>query len=344
MAIQQAGIGSSPAVIEARIAGVGPIRTDHRLRIREIVVSPGQRVKAGELLVQMDTSEVDADLAIAKAKLAYIEITAGWQQLRMLDNKARTSQSLSANAERAALDVARIIATAEHDRAALAQLDVNLDVERKLVGDQLANAAHLRSLQLERAALAKKVDEYQAAVARARKSAGGASQRLGDWRHELDGPTASAGAPDARTVACELQRKEIAKLELFRKLHEVRAPFDGRVGGILQRVGELSADPVSPVLTIVEERSSTAIAYLDQRSAHKVHVGDRVKLVPRDLSGAALKGRVVALAPNITEVPIRFRRAPTLPEFCRNVYVALDVPAELPGQAYDAVFRRGDAR
>jgi multidrug resistance efflux pump len=145
---------------------------------------------------------------------------------------------------------------------------------------------------------------------------------------------------DARTAAGELQRREIARLELLRKYHEIRAPFDGRVGEILLRVGELSADPASPVITIVEEYSRSAIAYLKQSDAHRVNLGDLAKLVPRDLSGPALTGRVIALAPNITEIPQRFRRVPTLHEFGRNAYVQLDVQANLPGQAYDAVFRR----
>jgi hypothetical protein len=63
--------------------------------------------------------------------------------------------------------------------------------------------------------------------------------------------------------------------------------------------------------------------------------------VARDLAGPALTGRVTAVAPSITEIPIRFRRVPTMHEFGRNVYVELDAPADLPGQAFDAVFRHG---
>jgi multidrug resistance efflux pump len=162
LAMSQAGVGSSPAVIEARVATLAPMRTGHRLRVSKILVAPGQRVKVGELLVQMDTAEVDADLAVAQAKLAYVEITAGWQQIRLLDDRARTSHELSATAERAAVDVARIVAEAERDRSELTQLDINLGMEQKLVGDQLASADRLKAMKLQRAALAKKVDEYKA--------------------------------------------------------------------------------------------------------------------------------------------------------------------------------------
>ena len=347
MAISQAGIGSSPAIVEPRVALLSPMRTDHRLRISNIFVQPGQHVKAGEVLVQMDTTELDADLAIAKAKLAYVEIVAGWQQIKMLDDRTRTSHALATTAERAAIDVARIVAEAERDRSELAQLETNLDLEQKLVSDQLAGADRLKAMKLQRAALAKKVEEYQTAVNQARKSASGSTKRLGDWQQVKNGATPEAASTetqtlqsDVRAAAGTLQRQEIARLDLLRTYYQVRAPFDGRVGEILAHVGELSADPGLPVITVVQEQSQTAIAYLRQDGARKIHLGDLVKLVPRDLSGPPLKGRVTALAPSMTEMPVRFRRIPNLIEFGRNVYIALDAPIDLPGQAYDAVFNR----
>jgi multidrug resistance efflux pump len=348
MAISQAGIGSSPALIEARVASLAPMRTDHRLRVGKVFVQPGQHVKAGELLAQMDTTEIDVDLSIARAKLAYVQIMAGWLQIRMLDDRTRTSHELAATAERAAIDVARIVAEAERDRSELVQLEVNMALEQKLVGDQLASAERLKAMKLQRAALAKKVQQYQAAVNQARKGASGSTKRLGEWRQDKKGVMAATSASgseksmqdDARAAAGELQRQEIARLELLRKYHELRAPFDGIVGEILVRVGELSADPASPVVTVVEAQPKTAIAYVRQEKANRVHLGDHAKLVPRDLSGPPLTGRVTALAPSITEMPERFRVIPKLREYGRNVYIALDAPAQLPGQAFDAIFNR----
>ena len=357
MAISQAGIGSSPAIIDARVASLSPMRTGHRLRVSKLFVKPGQRVKAGELLAQMDTTEIEVDLAIAQAKLAYVQIVAGWQQIRMLDDRTRTSHELAFTAERAAIDVARIVAEAERDRSELIQLDANMALEQKLVGDQLASADRLKAMKLQRAALSKKVQEYQAAVNQARKSASGSSKRLGEWQKGKQNKNGKKGAQDttttaaasdveqrlqedARAAAGELQRQEIARLELLRKYHEIRAPFDGIVGEILVRIGELSADPASPVVTVVEEQSKAAIAYVRQEKANRVHLGDLVKLVPRDLLGPPLTGRVIALAPSVTEMPERFRVIPNLHEYGRNVYIALDAPAHLPGQAFDAIFNR----
>jgi hypothetical protein len=120
--------------------------------------------------------------------------------------------------------------------------------------------------------------------------------------------------------------------------------MDGRVGEILVHVGDLSSDPGTPVVTVVEEQSTVAIAYLAQSEAQRIRVGDTVRLVPRDLAGPSLSGHVTALAPNITEIPQRFRRVPTLHEFGRNIYIQLDAVASLPGQAFDAVFRHSGGK
>jgi membrane fusion protein, multidrug efflux system len=347
MAVKQAGIGSSPAVIEAKVASLSPMRTDHRLRVAKIFVTPGQAVKAGDLLVQMDTTEIDDDLAIAHAKLVYEEIMAGLRQVSLLDARVRTSHELAATAERAALDVARVIAEAERDRSELKQLDENLALEEKLVADKLASADRLKAMRLQRAALAKKVDEYRLAVTQARKSASGSNQRLGQWAKGSKNakpvalPLPEAPMGDARAAAGELHRREIVRLEFLKKGCDLRAPFAGRVGEILVTVGGLSSDPGVPVVTVVEEESKMAIAYLAQASSTKIRVGDTVRLVPRDLSGPPLTGRVTALAPNITEIPVRFRRVPNLQEFVRNAYIQLDAPVNLPGLAFDAVFRHG---
>ncbi|MBN2574694.1 MAG: biotin/lipoyl-binding protein [Deltaproteobacteria bacterium] len=341
-----AGVGASPAVVQARVSALAPMRTDHRLRVKEILVKPGQSVKQGELLMQFDTGEVDADLAVVRATLVYEELMARWQETKMRESHARTTHAFAANAERAAVDAARLKAEAERDRSELAQLEVNLALEEKLVGDQLADSKQLNEMRQRKAALTKKVQEYQIAVNQARRSAAGSSRRLSDLRKGIKGqsPVVAEGTVEeisAQFAAGEIHRAEIKRLELLRTFHEIRAPFDGRVGDIFLQVGQLCADPTLPAMTVVEEPAKTAVAYAQEASADQVRLGDVATLVPRDLSGATLTGRVVALAPSVTEMPVRFWKLPSTPAFGRNVYIELDRPGGLSGQAYNAVFDRG---
>lgn len=336
LAWTQASVFSSPAMVRGRLAKLAAPRSRERVRVEKVLVKPGQPVKAGQLLIQMDPSHVDAELAVARAKLDFIEVDSRWRSVRVRDNHALASHQLASTAERSAVDAARIVAEAERDRSALSEVDVNLAVEQKLVGDQLASSDRLRALRVERAALAKKVDEYRGAVAKVRQEASGSSRRLGAWQGATMGTEDSA---ELERLAIEVQRGEIKVLELFRAMLEIRAPFDGRVAEVLAIEGEFSADPGEPLITVADDHSNEVVVFVNQGRAERIAIGDRVKLVPRESAGPSLTGKVMALAPNMQEIPLRFRHVPTVQEYARNVYVQLDSSA-LPGVACDAVFSR----
>ena len=86
------GAGSAPAVVDARVVALSAPRTAQRLRVAEVLVAPGQAVKAGQLLVRMDPVDVDAELAIARARLGELELSA-----RALGAKLRSEHDLTAS-------------------------------------------------------------------------------------------------------------------------------------------------------------------------------------------------------------------------------------------------------
>jgi HlyD family secretion protein len=341
LAWTQAGVGASPALIQGRVAKLAAPRSRERVRVQKILVKPGQAVKAGQTLIQMDSSHIDAEIAMARAKLDYVEIDSHWRSVRVRDSHALASHELASTAERSAVEAARIVAEAERDRSALTEIDVNLALEQKLVGDQLADSERLKALRVERAALAKKVEEYRGAVAKVRQQSTGSNRRLGVWKG-TEKTSSETSAPDLAKLAAEVQRQEIKLLEIFRSNLEVRAPFDGVVAEVFAVEGEFSADPGEPLISVAEDRSTQAVVYVNQGRAERVHVGDNVKIIPRESAGATLRGRVVALAPNLQEIPLRFRHIPTVQEYARSVYVQLDASSTLPGMACDAVFSRSD--
>lgn len=346
LAWSSAGIGTSPAVIENNTILLSATRTRQRLRVAEILVTPGQKVTQGQLLVRMDTSEIDADLAIARARQTQLELEARALEAELIEDYARSTQRFATDAERANLEMSRLVAETEQERAELEQLELAISREKKLVSEQLANAEYLNALLVKKAALERYVKESQASVIAARKGATGSARRLGDWQKPSQFGAYRERSSIALRIApaqaaVEMQKKEVGRLEMLRDQYQLRAPIDGRVGELFLQVGQLSADPELPIVTVVEESTKKAVAYVDQVKATKIHIGDNVKLIARDLSDAAQHGRVVAMAPNMTEIPLRFRKLPNIPEFIRNIYIELDVPAHLPGQAFDVVFLKG---
>ena len=62
-----AGIASGNGRLEAKLVDVA---AKESLRVKEILVDEGDLVKPGQVLVQMDTVTLDAELAEAKANVA----------------------------------------------------------------------------------------------------------------------------------------------------------------------------------------------------------------------------------------------------------------------------------
>lgn len=346
LGFKTSGLGTSPAVLETRSVAVKAPRTKHRLKVEAVLVAPGESVKAGQVLARMDPSEVDADLAVERAKAQVLELQVASLRVKLHDDRARTADQLAFDAERASLELARIVSETERDRSELTQLDEALAQEQRLVTEKLANFERLNELKLKRAALSRKVEEYRATVEKARVSAGGTARRLDQWRKMVLGTSAESAShvldqiAPARAAA-EAQRERVRREELFRSQLELKAPFDGRVGEVLLRPGDVAASVDQAVLTVVDDHPSTAIAYVDQRWANRIKIGDRAELIPRDRSGPPRVGQVTTLAPSIGELPVRFRHFPNVREYGRNVFIKLEAAASLPGQAFDVTFHPG---
>lgn len=338
------GLGTSPAVLETRSVAVKCPRTKHRLKVEAVLVAPGDSVKAGQVLARMDPSEVDADLAVARAIAQELELQVASLRVKLHDDRARTADQLAFDAERSALELARVVSETERDRSELTQLDESLAQEQQLVREKLANFERLNELKLKRAALSRKVEEHRATVEKARAGADGSARRLDKWRRAVLGTSAESASrvldqlAPARAAA-EAQRERVRREELFRGQLELKAPFDGRIGEVFLRPGDVASSVDQAVLTVVDDRPSTAIAYVDQRWANRIKVGDRAELIPRDRSGPPRVGRVTAVAPSIGELPERFWHFPNMREYGRNVFIKLEAAASLPGQAFDVSFQ-----
>ncbi len=333
------GLGATPAVAEARRVTLGCPRTPHRLWVKEVLVSPGQAVVAGQVLARMDPGEMDLELAIARRKVEQLELAT-----------LMAGHRLAFESERTSVDLGKLAAEEQHDRSELAQIETTIDQEAALVSDRLTDFERLNELKRRRAGLLGRTRELKLAVAQARRGTSAASDRLSQWRNASGaGPKPAPSRPSDPTAparaAAEAQRDHVRSLEALREKLELKAPFAGRVDAVLLRPGEIASDD-GAVVTVVEERPDSAIAYVDERWATRIHVGDRARLSPRDRSGPPVHGRIAALGPSISELPARFWLIPSQRRYGRAVYVRLDEPAFLPGQTLEVTFfpSRGGGR
>lgn len=305
-------------------------------RIASLVVAPGQRVHAGEVVAVLATDTVAAERALLAAERERLEAELGAVRS---DTALRTSATARGFDESiAAADLALQSARAERRvRAAeSAALKAQADALAGLVAARMADRRELDALRVKRAAVEKQVEAadglihelvHQAAAARSRRA---------------------ALPVDATELALRPLRAELAVLagrEQLLALRDeeavLRAPADGEVAAVHLRPGEFAAAG-APVVTLVDRGpgpDDEIVVCMREDQAARVRPGEAVSLRGRSRGGAAVAGHVTRVGPRITELPPRCRRDPAIAEWGREVTVALDERAPLlPGQAFSVAF------
>ena len=328
------GVSGAPAVAEVRQVTLSAPRA---ARVKRVVVRAGQQVAAGDLLVELDPAEIDLELQVARQVLEKLSLEIPAQKGALAATQQRELERRAGDAEQAAVEVARLEADEHRDRGELATLDEQIARQRDLVAKKLAASTTLDSLVLKRAALSRKVEGYKKLLAKARAHAKAAGARLyGESSASIDARIAPFVA------AVRAQKERIATLESVRAAYAITAPSAGAVADVLVQPGDSAAQGAA-LLTLVDDHPTRVIAYVEERWARKVRLGDRARLTPSDRMGKTRLGEVVALGPTIAQAPERFWTIPGQPQFARKVFLALrddDAEPPLPGQAFDAVFLR----
>ena len=246
------GSGVAPAMAEVHEVTLTSPRV---APIVAVQVKAGDNVKKGQVLVQLETAGLDAQLAVARADLDRLKREVGAQGVALAADTHETSARLSVDAERAALRVAQIQGELSRDRSELAQMDEQIARQQKLVDQQLTTATVLDGLKLRRAALARKVKASGATLSAARSAAKAGAARAnvtgGAQKDQASSPRDLRLAPHRAAVDAQVAR--VAQLEGQRARLSLAAPFSGRVGEVFQRPGDM-ARPGVPILKLVDDR------------------------------------------------------------------------------------------
>lgn len=347
-------VGVVAASVEVRQVTLVAPRT---ARVLRAAVRPGDQVEAGAVVMELDPSGVDLELAIAQVELERLRQAVVARELDFRGSDLQSAARLAQEAERAAVEVALLVSEEKRARAELAQLDELIARQQVLVGQRLASGSQRDELKLQRASVAQRVLESAGLIKTARDHERAARQRLQTWRESGIAPQGSIGAeraarardsasdaalderlaPERAEVAAQEER--LRQLELARAALLLRAPIAGRISDVLVGTGD-TATADAPVAVVVDDHPRTVIAWVDERAARRVQVGGSVSLKPSDRSASATSGTVRALGPLIAELPARFRPVPTQPAFARAVFIELEhgAPSPLPGQAFDVMF------
>jgi HlyD family secretion protein len=292
--------------------------------IVKLNVQSGDTLKAGDPIAQLD--DVDARLAVAQAEAALVIAQA---QLAQLKAGARTEQITQAEQAVAQADAAwkgaqaqyaqlKAGATAADIVAAEAAIAAAF-TERKVLQDtydkidtfggplEEQTRARLNAANQAYAAAQQRLDQLKAGATKNELGAAAANinatkAQVQQAQAQLDllkaGATkeqiavAEAGVQQAQ-VAVDTAKAQLDKLQLL-------APFDGTIGTVYARSGEL-AQAGQPIVTLGNLGSlRVETTDLSETDVARVKIGQPVKVTFDALPGKTIDGKVTRIAPMST--------------------------------------------
>jgi len=303
-------------------------------QITAVDVQTGDTVKQGDVLVQLNEADAKLQIAQTKAALAIAqaqvaELKAGPQPERVVAAEQTVKQAAAAvqaaQAQLAQLRAGTNAADLAAAQATIAQAEVQLKVARDnydkvtqcydVPGKKDQVCPTLGTVEEQaRASLASAEQNYRAAVARLNQLKAGAT------KEQLDAARANVASAQAQQAAAQAQvdvlkagtlPEQIAVAEAgvaqaqvaldtataqLAKL-QITAPFDGLVGMLHVRSGEL-ATAGTPVVTLGEvDQLQIETTDLGEADVARVRVGAAAQITFDALPGKAFSGKVQRIAP-----------------------------------------------
>lgn len=327
LALYEVGHGTDRAIgfAEGEEISIGALYTG---RVSQIAVDAGQEIQAGQIVAQLDTTTIDAEIAVVQAE--YNRLAAEATADRIGAKRSQTQDKDAIEAKRLAL-----VREEAQLKTAKAQLKV-LEAERNrflnLVAQNLATGEELAAVEMKYVAAKRDAEEKPQTVALLRSQLRRAEQQANEI-----GNTGMDAMSEALESKLEVAKRKLKKLQEERNGYTLKAPVTGLVTLIHSYAGEV-VTPGQIVVGMVGAQSSRVIACLSEDQALDIRRGDLATLWPRG-EEKMLQGRVVTLGPLVDEVPIRCRQIPGRQSFGRHVTILLDNKSSLiPGQALSVKF------
>lgn len=302
------------------------IAPPRRAKITRLAVDLGASVHAGDVIAQLDTTEVENELEAATAERTYAAAQMVAETARLRRDSVNLEQRFASGSEKASAALATAEANAHTAAAELAAIDAELVDQSDLVSKHLANVSVLNTLQLRRAALAKQVDAASSVLRVLRGNVTAAARRTEGLPSSDDDQLAPL---QARIHAADVR---IAQLTRERDGLSLRAPADGVIDALPLHAGDLSA-PELPVATLVAPDAQRVVACIPEARAKDIEAGLETDITST-YDHTTGTGEIESVTGTIGPLPARCQPPGSKAVLMGRVaIVALDAPmGGLPGQ------------
>jgi len=269
------------------------------VKIKAIYVMPGQEVKEGELLMELERPDLLYDLdivtnqmsSVLQEKMMFLDNINAQIQLAKLENLSETKEI----EEEINLLKARLNQTQE----IISSFETLTGEEKEKIRDQ-TNLTELKIQVLER-------QKNQISMVYEQKI-----KQLEDRKlNELD-------IYDLRLERLQKEENQLSEEKTFLKNY---APIDGTIGDVYAQSGELMS-PYETIVSIYEKHPKIIKAYMNEKNRYQMDVGDEV-WVESGNRKYSIAGRVAEIGSRITSYPARLLIDPEMRLWGQEIFIEI---------------------
>ena len=293
------------------------INYNYPVEVREILVHPGESVRAGQVLMRLQRARPREELADQDFRIR--ELAAEDRlALQRLDAERRELAS------EYALDSTEI---SQRRATLLREAGYRRELQAVLTPDGSSSSTGYDPLDAQ-------VSELDAELQARRALFNASLQNLNRRRDMLNAPRRSA----AERLAAE-RDFEAAQADFT---HELIAPANGVIGSINAKLAEHKS-AFAPLVVFYEPNPGEVLAYIHEDRLLDAAVGDSVLVSSVSADKPSVPGKITGLGSRVVEIPSRLRRMPELRTYGREVIVAIPVPnAFLQSEKVRLTLKSGD--
>jgi len=279
--------------------------------VAKVLVHDHQLVKANAKLYQLDTAELDAEVARTAAELEAARAQAALARAQVaVVQSTSTGGVASARAQltgadasvRGAADLVRAAeATVTKARADLASADTDLARAKQLIAKDAITRHELDQAQQQHDVAAASLDAALAQLDVSRAQRGMATSRVAEAKGHVAGMAAdeqvkaaesAVQVADTRVTAAEVAAR---RAKLHRSWADITAPIDGYVSRLAAHEGQTVQ--MGQTLLMLVPVDTYVVANFKENQIARLHAGDEVDIELDAYPGEAFTGVVDTVSP-----------------------------------------------
>lgn len=327
--LEQTSLSGFTGIVETGFEPVSPLET---ARLSSLDVLLGDSVKTGDVLARMDTTLLDAELAVEEAMLLEAESSiSGYQQ-----NILQLAQQFDEAIRQAETELRQERMTQARDAAELASLHQELKRREDLREQRLISETDVSALRPRIAALEQAKESTPSIIESLENALREAKQDRKDMQAWLR-IDEDESISEAIQVKLEARRAILANsLEQRRKQLQNYTLCANR-DGIVSRIQHTPGDVVpagNEIMRIVSPEATHVVGFLPEQHVHDLRIGDQL-MAARRMGADRRDVRIVVetVAPEVEALPARLSPIRGRPLRGRRVHFRIEGEHDLlPGE------------